>query len=101
MDVKAYGDGIVGSFMKGFTGNDGTVNVHAAYENYVAVLSDTPVIARSVAAEESINPAPAKQGKRGVIYTKLSVSSISSTFSQLSALKSFSRQAAASGVPFR
>lgn len=27
VDVKAYGDGIVGSFMKGFTGNDGTINV--------------------------------------------------------------------------
>lgn len=40
VDVKAYGDGIVGSFMKGFTGNDGTVNVHAAYENCIAVLSD-------------------------------------------------------------
>ncbi len=37
VDVKSYGNGIVGSFMRGFTGKDGEVNVrkHTTVTNYV------------------------------------------------------------------
>ena len=39
VDVKTYGDGLVGSFMQGFTGKDGSINVRQRTNvtNYVVV----------------------------------------------------------------
>lgn len=39
VEVKSYGDGLLGSFMKGFTGKDGSINIkqHKNVTNFVVV----------------------------------------------------------------